>query len=139
MLTKACPPGRNCSHQHTMSHDSASSTTSFTLHFLPVLTSIPPCEISWSLDSLYCSTSLARVTMNSSPRLLKGSFSLLFLYKAMLLRLPGRPSHLRRKWLTLFSKLSTMESGNSSTKRGPEYLWEDAMLVDPGFKLAWQP
>ncbi|KAF4090846.1 hypothetical protein AMELA_G00030320 [Ameiurus melas] len=48
-----------------------------------------------SLDSLYCSTSLARETMNPSLRLLVESLGLLlFLYKMMLFRFRVRPSHL---------------------------------------------
>lgn len=68
------------------SQDYAWSTVSWAFHFLLVLTSLPAQETFMSLESLYSSNFLARVTINSSSRLLKGSFSLfLLLYKAMLL------------------------------------------------------
>lgn len=57
------------------------------------------------MGSLYSSTSLARETMNSSDRVLKGSCSLFLLPNStMLLMLRGRPNHLRRDWLIFLSR-----------------------------------
>ena len=56
---------------------SASLTASSALHFLPVLTWIPALATFGSLESLYWTTSLALVTLNSSSKDLKGSCSLL--------------------------------------------------------------
>lgn len=68
------------------------------LHFLPVLTSMPAKKTLVSVESLNRNTSLTSVTMNSPDRLLKGSRSFfLFLYKAMLLKLCGRPRHMCKK------------------------------------------
>ena len=54
-----------------------------------------------SLNSRYCRTSLVRIIVNSSFRLLMGNFNMLFFpHRAMLLRLPGRPNSFLRNLLT---------------------------------------
>lgn len=81
----------------------ACSTGSWAFYFLQVCTLVPTCE-TFGLAYL-----LERASIYSSLRLFMGNLSLLlFLYKVMLLRLCGWPTHLQRWWWILFSKPSTI-------------------------------
>lgn len=75
--------------------DSASSGSLEVLHSLQVQSSVSAADT--LLDSLYCIASLVQETMNSSVMMLKGSFRVLFFpYRAVVLKLCNRPSHLQR-------------------------------------------
>lgn len=87
-------------------HDSVCSTASLALHFLQVLTLTPALATLRLLESLYITTSLARVTLNSSD--FRGNL-VLWPESAMLLRLLGSPCHLLRKLLTFIFMSSTIE------------------------------
>lgn len=92
---------------------SAVASSEVALHFLPVRTSKPAAE------SLYCSAYLVWETLNSSTMLLNGSCRMFCLpYRAALLRLGGRPSHLQRYPLIFLSIASTDVTGTSYTCRG---------------------
>lgn len=98
---------------------SARATASCAYHFLPVFTLMPVEQTLLSFESRYSSNSLALETYNPSLRPVKGSCSLFECpYRAMMLKLLSRPSHLRKNWVILRSKLYTVETGTTYISSG---------------------